>query len=352
MSTRDESTPAPSERASQSGRAMSVVGRLGGGGYIASNIRLLVVLIVISVVFSVLKSGFYSSVSITNIFVSAVLVLLLALGETLVLISGGIDLSVAAMLALAGMVSGKIMGSLYGGTGSDWLLTIVGLVAALVVGGAGGALNGLAISRLRLNSLIVTLGTMGVFSGVAALISNGNPITNFPGSVFTIGDGQWGPIPIIVVIAAVSVILYAFVTQQTRFGRHIYAAGANREALRRSGVRVGGVTVGLFALSGLAAGLAGFLDTAHFLTASPSAGSSDLLLAVAAVVIGGTPLEGGEGSILGTVIGALIISVLQNGFVILNVQSYWQLVAVGIVTIVAVFAGERERGFRFLTAGT
>ena len=322
---------------------------LRGAGYVASNVRLLAVLVVIVVVFSLLKSSFYSSASVKNIFVSAVLVLLLALGETFVLISGGIDLSVASMLALAGMVSGYLMAHLYGsGTGSAWWITLVGLVAGLAVGLAGGMLNGLVISRLRLNSLIVTLGTMGVFSGVAALISGGNPITNFPTSLFTIGNGQWGPIPIIIVIAVITILLFVFISQQTRFGRHIYAAGANREALRRAGVRVPVVTIGLFGLSGLSAGLAGFLDTAHFLTASPTAGSEDLLLAVAAVVIGGTPLEGGEGSVVGTVIGALIISVLQNGFIILNVQAYWQLVAVGIVTIIAVYAGERERGTRLL----
>ena len=146
-----------------------------------------------------------------------------------------------------------------------------------------------------------------------------------------------------VVIAAGAVVVYAFVTRRTRFGLHVYAAGADREALRRAGVSVPLVTIGVFCMSGLAAGLAGFLDTAHFLTASPTAGSNDLLLAVAAVVIGGTPLEGGEGSIVGTVIGALIISVLQNGFVILDVQSYWQLVAVGVVTVAAVYFGERDR---------
>lgn len=324
-------------------RGPAVLEFLRGSGYVASNLRLLGVLVVIAVAFSIARPAFYTSASITNIFVSAVLVLLLALGETYVLISGGIDLSVAAMLGLSGMVAGKVMSVLYSGSGGQWGVMFLGLFCALAVGVFGGMLNGWVISKLRLNSLIVTLGTMGIFGGAASLISNGNPITNFPSSVFTVGDGKWGPVPIMVVIAAVAVVAYAFITQQTRFGRHVYAAGANREALRRSGVRVTRVTIGVFCMAGLAAGLAGFLDTAHFLTASPTAGGNDLLLAVAAVVIGGTPLEGGEGSIIGTVIGALIISVLENGFVILDVQAYWQLVAVGIVTIAAVYAGERER---------
>ncbi|HEX9623664.1 MAG TPA: ABC transporter permease [Streptosporangiaceae bacterium] len=330
------------------GRGRAALNFLRGSSYVATSVRLLIVLIAISVGFGIAQPAFFSSASITNIFVSAVLVLLLALGETYVMISGGIDLSVAGMLALSGMVAGQIMSSLYTGSGSQWGVTLLGLLAALATGLAGGALNGLAISRLRLNSLIVTLGTMGVFTGVASLISNGNPITNFPAAAFTLGDGKWGPVPIMVAIAAGAVVVYAFVTSQTRFGRHIFAAGANREALRRAGVSVPLVTIGVFCMAGLVAGLAGFLDTAHFLTASPTAGSQDLLLAVAAVVIGGTPLEGGEGSIIGTVIGALIISVLQNGFVILNVQAYWQLVAVGVVTVGAVYAGERERIARVL----
>lgn len=332
------------------GRGRAALDFIRGPGYLASNIRLLVVLILISIGFSIARPAFYNSASITNIFVSAVLVLLLALGETYVLIFGGIDLSVAAMLALSGMVCGDVMSVLYTGSGSQWGVTVLGLACALAVGLAGGALNGWAISRLRLNSLIVTLGTMGIFTGVASLISNGNPITNFPSAAFTLGDGKWGPVPIMVAIAAAAVIIYAFITRQTRFGLHVYAAGANREALRRAGVSVPMVTVGVFCMAGLAAGLAGFLDTAHFLTASPTAGSNDLLFAIAAVVIGGTPLEGGEGSIIGTVIGALIISVLQNGFVILDVQSYWQLVAVGLVTVGAVYAGERERISRLFKA--
>ncbi len=178
------------------------------------------------------------------------------------------------------------------------------------------------------------------FRGVAPLISGGNPITKFSESDLTLGNRKWGPIPIVVVIAAVAVAVFSFVSQQTRFGRRIYAAGSNREALRRSGVRVWAVTVGVFGPSGLGAGRAGFLDTSHFPTASPTAGSQDLLLAVA---VGGTPLEGGEGSIVGTVVGALIISVLQNGLVILDVQAHGQLVAVGVVTIAAVYAGKRDR---------
>jgi ribose transport system permease protein len=317
----------------------------------AHNVRLLAVTIAVALVFFALKHTFLSGTSIRNLFVSAVPVLLLGIGETFVLISGGIDLSVGSMLACGGMVAGELMSSLYSGTGSAWLLTVGGLVAALLVGAAGGMLNGWTIARLRLNSLIVTLGAMGVLSGVAALITGGNPISTFPGASFRLGNGLWGPIPIQLALVAVVYVLYGFIGSQTRFGRYIYALGANREALRRAGVNVSGVLVGLFAMSGLAAALAGFLAVAQFQTASPSAGANDLLLAVAAVVIGGTPLSGGEGSIVGTAIGAMLISILENGFVIINVQAYWQLVAVGIVTVGAVYLGERDRFARVLQAG-
>lgn len=335
----------PWRRGSTGGSRRSWVEEIRAG-YLGSNLRLALVLVLLWIAFGLIQPAFFNGTAISNVFVSAVLVLTLALGETFVMIAGWIDLSVAGMLAMSGMVAGKVMSVLYSGSGSDWALMVGGLACALVVGAVGGIANGFVISKLKVNSLIVTLGSLGVFTGLASVISGGNPITDFPSSVYVVGDGTWGPIPVYVVIVGVVSVLYGWIGRETRFGRHIYACGANREALRRAGVSVQGVTLGVFGIAGLLGGLAGFLDTAHFEAASPVAGSSDLLLAVAAVVIGGTPLEGGEGSIAGTVLGALIISVLENGFVIINVSSYWQEVAIGVMTVVAVFMGERRRGRR------
>lgn len=330
------SEPTPSETSRESLFGFLLTGKT----------TILIVLLLLVLVFGITAPGFLSLISISNILVTTSLFLLLALGETFVMISGGIDLSVAAMLALSGMVAGAVL-QFHNGT--DVGLSIVGFFLAVITGVVGGALNGATIIFLRLNPLIVTLGTYGIFGGLAEIISHGNPVSNFPSFIFTIGNG--GPVfPYPVWITFVIVIVFAWVAKRTRFGRYTYAVGANREAVRRSGVNLRLHSVVLYAVAGLAAGLAGFLSLAHFQTASPVAGSSDLLIAVAAVVIGGTPLTGGEGSVWGTVIGALVISVLENGFVMLNVSSFWQLVAVGITTILAVYFDEIQKRARLYRA--
>ena len=314
-----------------------------------ANIRILGILMLLIIAFGLFAPGFISVVSLQSILVSTALFLLLAVGETLVIISGGIDLSIGSMLALTGMVSGVVM-SRYYTTGSGTGIALVGLAVALAVGLVGGMLNGIIIAKLRLNPLIVTLGTMGIFEGIADLISNGLPISNFPPFLFVLGNGGWG-IPWLLWFTAGAVLIYGLLLARTRFGRYIYAYGASRDAVIRAGVNTASHATWLYGLAGLAAGLAGYLSAAHFETASPVAGSQYLLIAVAAAVIGGTTLQGGEGTIWGTVIGALIISVLENGFVIIGLASFWQLVAVGVMVIVAVFFNEVQRRARIASVG-
>ncbi len=312
-------------------------------------ITILFVLVVFVLFFGIMAQGFFSPISLENIMVSTALFLLLSLGETYVMITGGIDLSVSSMLALSGMVSGVYISSAYHGSGSGIEITLIGLGMAIAPGLAGGAFNGLIIANLKLNPLIVTLGTWGVFYGLAELIANGSPVGNLTPFSYTLGNG--GPVAGWVVwITLAFVVAFAWIARRTRFGRYIFAVGANREAVRRAGVNLKRHSVGVYALAGLGAGMAGFLSMAHFQTASPVAGSDYLLIAVAAVIIGGTPLTGGEGSIWGTVVGALIISVLENGFVMLNVSAFWQLVAVGLTTILAVYFDEVQRHFRIAQA--
>lgn len=317
--------------------------------YFISNIRILGILVLLVIGFGVLAPGFISVASLQSILVSTALFLLLALGETFVIISGGIDLSIGSMLAMSGMVSGVFM-SRYYNNGSGTTIALLGLIIALVVGLIGGMLNGVVIAKLRLNPLIVTLGTMGIFEGIAELISNGLPISNFPPFLFVLGNGGWG-IPWLLWFTIAAVLFYGLLLAKTRFGRYIYAYGASKDAVVRAGVNTTIHATWLYGLAGLAAGLAGYLSAAHFETASPVAGSQYLLIAVAAAVIGGTTLQGGEGTIWGTVIGALIISVLQNGFVMIGLASFWQLVAVGVMVIVAVFFNELQRRTRIASAG-
>ena len=317
--------------------------------YFMSNMRILGILVLIVVIFGLIAPGFVSLESAQSILVSTALFLLLALGETLVIISGGIDLSIGSMLALSGMISGVVMSHFYhAGLGAG--LALVGLGLALVVGLLGGMLNGIIIAKLRLNPLIVTLGTMGIFEGIAELVSNGLPVSNFPPFLFAIGNAGV-VLPWLLWFTIITVLVYGLLLARTRFGRYIYAYGASKDAVIRAGVNTKKHTTWLYGLAGLAAGLAGYLSTAHFETASPVAGSQYLLIAVAAAVIGGTTLQGGEGTIWGTVIGALIISVLENGFVMVGLASFWQLVAVGIMVIIAVYFNDIQRRARISAAG-
>lgn len=330
--------------------AFEKLSRRIGSGF--GTIAILVVLLVLGIIFSILAPAFDSYYSLVNILTSTSVFLLVALGETMIMISGGIDLSVGSMVGVTGVVSGVILsGYFLHHPGNDVIFTLFGLVIALAVGFACGAFNGTVIAYLKLNPLIVTLGTYGIYLGIAELVTNGIPVSNFPRFLFAIGNN--GPIvPYLVWATVVVVAFFVWLSKRTRFGRYAFAIGANKEAARRAGINLPWHTIRLYALAGVTCGLVGFLSTAHFETASPVAGRSDLLIAVAAVVIGGTPLSGGEGTVLGTVIGALIISVLQNGFVLLNLSAFWQQIAVGAAVILAVYFDELQRQARLRAVRT
>jgi ribose transport system permease protein len=294
------------------------------------------VLVLMIIVFGVTAQGFFTNISFQNITSSTSLFLLIALGETFVMISGGIDISLASNLAFSALTAGILMTKMYHGHGDGALIVIEVAVITIIVGSLIGMINGLIISFLKISPLIVTLGSWGAFFGLAEWLSVKYPIGTLPPASFTFGND--GPVVAwIVWLTIACVLIFAFVLARTRFGRYIFAIGANREAVVRAGVPVRRFTVYLYVIAGLMAGLAGFISTCDFQTASSETGSSYLLIAIAAVVIGGTPLSGGEGSILGTVVGALIISVLENGFVLLGINTFMQLVAVGAATVLAVY---------------
>ena len=312
------------------------------------------VLVLLIILFSVGASGFLTALTLTNILASTAVFLLLSLGETFVMIVGAIDISVGSMLGLGGVAGALYMSNNYhggngfttaagsGGTG----LLIVGTLISLAVGLGGGLLNGTLVAYLKINSLIVTLATYGAFLGFADLLSNGVPVVNLPPASVTVGTGEVWNIPYIVFIAAAIALVLSWVAKNTRFGLYTYAVGASREAVRRSGVNVKRHTLMLFGLAGTLAGLAGMINACHFQTASSTSGANDLLVAIAAVVIGGTPLTGGEGRIWGTVVGALIYTLLENGFVLMNVPSFWQLPVIGLLIIVAVSLDQYQRRVR------
>ena len=304
-------------------------------------------LVVTVVGFSIASPDFLTQDNWLNTSSSAVEVLLLAAGQTFVIISGGIDLSVGAALGLSGMAGGWVMANGFAAGTSPALVTAVGILVALAVGLLVGLVNGSLIARYKIPPFVVTLGTLGIATGAADLVSNGLEISNIPTAISQIGNtdiGGWVPIPVLV--AAVACVITGVLLAKTRFGAYTYAIGDNRQAAVRAGIRDKRHLVKIYMMSGFLAGVAGVLVMARLSAASPTSGSNDNLDAIAAVVIGGASLAGGSGTIVGSVIGTAIISVLLTGLIIVNLPPFWQLVAVGIVLIVAVYADQYGRGIR------
>ena len=285
---------------------------------------------------------FASSFNIRHIFLDASVLLILAVGTTYIMIAGGFDLSIGSVLVFSGVAAAQVM-LRYGNTESLWTVAM-GFVVALVCGTAWGAFNGWCITRLRVSALISTLGTMGAALGGAYLLSDGSDIRTVPNALITLGHGSIGGVPWLVVITAVMALVGGIVLHMTRFGRHTYLVGSNPEASRRAGINVSGHLLRLYALSGLLAGFAAMLSLGRFSTTTLEGHANDPLEAITAVVLGGTSLTGGRGSVAGTVVGVFIPAVLANGFIIMGIQPFWQMVVIGFVVIAAVYADQIKRG--------
>ena len=267
----------------------------------------------------------------------AVEFLILAVGETFIIITGGIDLSVGATLGFTGMVSAAVMQSMLNSHDNSLLTTVVGFAVALLLGAAVGFVNGYLITRLKLPPFIVTLGSLTAVGAAPALINGGNEVATLPSQLTTIGSTEIGGwVYVTVVIAAVVCIGMGFVLHRTRFGLRTYAIGSNNLGARRAGINVDAHLVSVYTISGVLGGLAGMMVTANFSVASPLAGTNDELNAIAAVVIGGASLFGGRGHMLGTVVGTFIIALLVTGLVLVGVSGSWQQVATGIIIVAAV----------------
>jgi len=313
------------------------------------------ILLVIVVVFAIATpSGTFLTFSnLRNVAVNASELLILAAGMTFLLIAAGIDLSVGAIVVFASVVAAKVMGTLAGSPDEVAkfiyphlaLALLIGIPAGIAVGLGWGIVNGTLAVTLKIPAFIATLGSAGVILGLAQVWTGGINVQNVPlplQKFFGLGLLA-GVVPWPVVIAAVVTGLMWVVLARTRFGMRTYAIGSNPEAARRAGIDVSRHMFLVYVLVGLLCGLVGFIDVARFNTASVAGHTQDALSAIAAVVIGGTSLFGGRGRMSGTVIGAFIPAVLQNGFVIMNVQAFWQNVAVGCVLLVAVYFDQFRR---------
>jgi len=299
-----------------------------------------------------------------NILMAIVPVLLMGLGQTFVIIAGGIDLSVGWVMGLSSVVSALVTVGLIDGGTSEPLAIGIGCLAGVGSAMIPGFINGVIIARLRIPSFIMTLGMSFIARGVAFLLSGGNVVGGQPPGVGILGNesllylisGPGGGLYFLhppavsgealrqldrvlqwpVVIAFIALAIMSFVLHRTPFGRHVYAMGGNREAALRAGVPVDRHTMVLYTLSAATAGIAGVLNTARFAGGSSIAGDPLLLSSIAAVIIGGVSMFGGEGSVVGTLIGALIIAIMTTGLVMLDVQPFWQYIVVGVIVILAV----------------
>lgn len=258
---------------------------------------------------------------------------IIALGMTLIMISGGIDLSVGSVMGFAG-----ICGTMLLQAGYPLLPSILG---AMLAGAAWGLLNSLLITFLKVSPFIATLGTMGAARGLTLVITNGMPIVRLPDSFGNLGDGNiLHVVPTPLAILVVLVLLTGFILKYTRLGRYAYAIGSNVEAARYSGISIRMYLLAIYSFCGALTGLAGMIESSRLMTGQPTAGEGYELRVIAAVVIGGASLSGGEGTVAGTVAGAFLIGLISNGSNLLGVSPFWQQVVIGAVIVFAVAVDE------------
>jgi inositol transport system permease protein len=295
-----------------------------------SRFGLVIALLCIGTALSIVKPVFLTFPNLLNVVRQISINGILAVGVTYVLLTGGVDLSLGSVVALSGVVAA---GFAHPG---EWPV-VVPVAAGVFVGAACGGINGLVVTKGRVAPFIVTLGMMTAARGVALVVSGGKPVSNLGESFRWIGSGA---VPVIVFLA-VSCVSWV-VLLNLRLGRHLYAVGGNENAARASGINVEGVKLFAYTICGALAGLGGVVLAARITTGQPNAGVGYELDAIAAVVIGGTSLSGGVGGVGGTIVGALLMGVINNGLDLLNVSSYYQAIVKGIIIVGAVWLDQRK----------
>jgi ribose transport system permease protein len=294
----------------------------------SNNSMVFIALIVLCIVLSVLSPHFLKVKNILNILLQSATIGIMAVGASFVIISGGIDLSNSSIMALTGVFAALIQSK----------SLALSILASLAAGLLFGYLNGVIITKMKVQPFILTLGSGMVLRGLAFVITNGEPIYGVSDAFYTIGGGSIGIIPVPVLILFVIIILAQILLKHRKFGRYTYALGGNEEAARLSGIKTDSIKISVYCISGILAALSGIILTARLISADCTAGTGYEMDAVAAVVIGGTSLKGGKGTIIGTVIGILLIQVVSNGLNILDVSPYVQKVVKGAIIMLAVMS--------------
>ena len=304
-------------------------------------VGVLLALLVLVIIMSLASQYFLKPLNIFNVLRGMSTIAIMCVGVTMVIITGGIDLSVGSLLAVTGMFTARLM---YSGV-SPWLCVAFGFALGLGL----GSLNGFIITKVRVNAFITTLGMMSIGRGLTYLLATGvqgtvasnipmrNPSVNF------LGDGYLGAVPFPIVEMIILVAVFSWFLRNTVLGRQIYAVGSNEEAARLSGVNVDRVKLVTYAATGALCALAGIMSGGLLATAATNAGEGNELDVIAAVVIGGASLSGGVGTIVGAIIGAAIMAVLRNAFVLLHLPAFLQTVSIGVVIILAVASDNLRR---------
>ena len=308
-----------------------------GEGVRWERLGLPVVLVLLGIVFGAANRNFLTAGNLSNVARQYSPLALISIGQTFVIINGGIDLTVGALMALTSVCAALAM--------LAWGFA-PGVLAGLALGTAVGAANGVLVARTPIPPFIVTLGALSMARGAAFTISGGQPISGLPTPLLWLGSGAIGPVPVPAAVALAAFVIFHIVLTRTRFGLYTLAIGGNEEATRLSGVPTGWYKGMAYVLSGVLAATAGLILTARTFSGQPTIGESQELYAIASVVIGGTRLGGGEGSLARTFLGVLVIAILGNGLNLLNVSSFIQMILIGLIIVLAVgtdFVRERVR---------
>ncbi len=278
---------------------------------------------------------FLTKTNLSSVVRQTAVINLLALGMTLVIIAGGIDLSVGAILAIGGLLGAMAM--------EKGLPIWLGVVIGILVGGFWGVVNGLLTTKLKINPFIVTLGTLGIIRGTTLIISNGLPVHQIPQAFSFLGEGNLLGVPFVLWVLVVCALAVHVVLEHTRLGRYSFSIGSNPDAAYYAGIPVAFHTTAVYAICGMLTGLGGMIEASRLMTGQPTAGQGYELQAIAAVVIGGGSLRGGEGSVIGTLVGAFIMGLLANGSDLLGISPYLQQAIIGAVIILAVSVDELRK---------
>lgn len=292
-------------------------------------------LLILCIIISVIAPRFLTVTNLRNVLTQLSVNAVIAAGMTFVILTGGIDLSVGSIVAVCGAIAAMISKS----SGS----VFTGVLVALIVGALIGLINGIIISKGKIQAFIATLGTMTIFRGVTYVYTNGTPVSGLGQGFMVLGNDKIIGIPIPVIAMILIFAAGYYILNQIRYGRYVYALGGNEDSARLSGINTQRIKTFVYMISGIMAAIGGIIVTSRIGSASPNAGTGFELDAIAAVVLGGTSLAGGEGSIIGTIIGAMIIGVLNNGLNLMNVSPFYQSIVKGLVILFAVMIDKKSK---------